>query len=567
MISGYLYDIIYLLIAAVIAVPIFKAINMGAVPGFLIAGIAIGPSGLSLVNNITEIGHLAEIGVVLLLFIIGVELKPTRLWNMRRMVFGLGSLQIIVTGAIISIFVHYVLGVNLAASVLIGPALALSSTAFVLQLLNEQHALGTEYGHTSFAILLMQDLAVVPLLALVSLLAVKELHIGADILLALLEALFILGLVILGGRYFLHPILHRLALADTPEVFTSSAVLLVLGTGIIMEHVGLSMAMGAFLAGLLISDSVYRHQVIAEIEPLRGLLLGIFFMSMGMSLNLEQFLQQPLLALGITAVLMISKTLVLWPLAYFFGCRTKSSLSIALMLSQSGEFALVLFAMGLELTVIDNTLYQQLLLAVLLSMLATPMFARLAQYLIEKQKTTFGDLDENMPDSSPIVLAGFGRVGHRVGEILSNIDQPFVALDKDASRVEKERTKGHPVYYGDVRKPEVLRSLGAGGARLVIVTLNDLEATEQVVSALRQAYPEMTILARGHDQEQCHDLRMMGASMAISENLEASVELSRQALVEIGINEETRDSILADFKTTYYDEVNDILGENKVTSE
>ena len=260
---AYLTDIIILLTAAVIVVPMSRFVGLGIVPGFLIAGILVGPSVLGLIDNRTEIAHLAELGVVLLLFVIGIELKPARLWSMRRMVFGLGALQVVVTGALITAVAYYLFGVELKSAILIGPALALSSTAFVLQLLNEQKMMPTDYGRTSLAVLLFQDLAVVPLLALASLLTVADLTIEEDVGLALLEGLVILVLIIFGGRYLLQPVLQRIARLGSPEVFTASAVLLVLGTAVLMAKIGLSMAMGAFVAGLLVADSEFRHQVVA----------------------------------------------------------------------------------------------------------------------------------------------------------------------------------------------------------------------------------------------------------------------------------------------------------------
>lgn len=301
--SGYLADLIVLLIAAVAVVPVCQALKLGAIPGFLLAGLIVGPSGLELISNQVEISHLAEIGIAFLLFVIGIELKPSRLWKMKRMVFGLGSLQVLITGSTLAAIAFYIFGVSFKAAAIIGPALALSSTAFVLQLLSEQQALKSSFGRTSFSILLLQDLAVVPLLALVSLLEMPNLTVGDDIGLALAEAIIILLFVILSGRYFLHPILHQIAQTKIPEVFTASAILIVLGVSMIAEHIGLSMAMGAFIAGMLMSDSSYKHQVVAEIKPFRGLLLGLFFMSMGMSLDLILLLEKPLLSLGLVVLL------------------------------------------------------------------------------------------------------------------------------------------------------------------------------------------------------------------------------------------------------------------------
>ncbi len=542
--------------AAVVAVPFSQAAKLGAVPGFLIAGVIVGPSGLGIISNISEIGNLAEIGVVLLLFVIGIELKPSRLWKMRRLVFGLGTLQVTLTGVLLAALAYFFFDISLRAVILVGPALALSSTAFVLQLLTEQKLLGSQYGQTSIAVLLLQDLAVVPLLILVPLLAMPEMSIGEDIGLALAEALLILGVLVLLGRYFLHPLLHRVALSGNPEVFTASAVLIVLGTALATEHAGLSMAMGAFLAGLLISDSFYRHQVLAEIQPFRGLFLGLFFMSMGMSFNLGLLFENPLPSLGLAGLLIIIKVIVLFPITYWFGLKEKNGVAVSLVLAQSGEFALVLFSLAFQSNILTEELFQQLLLIVLLSMLATPVLANYAKCLISNQCSIKGKSTE-VPVEAPIVVAGFGRVGHRIGEILSLAGEPFVALDSNALIVETERAKGHPVFYGDVRKAELLEAAGARNARIIIVTLNDPDATEQVVTALRKTHPEIEIYVRGQSLDQCHKLRQLGASAAVSENVEASLELVRLVLKNIGFNKEKRKAIIGDFRRAYYAQIDD----------
>jgi len=542
--------------AAVIAVPFSQAAKLGAVPGFLIAGVIVGPPGLGLINNISEIGNLAEIGVVLLLFVIGIELKPSRLWKMRRLVFGLGTVQVLLTGVLLGVVSYIFFDIPLRAAILVGPALALSSTAFVLQLLTEQKLLASKYGQTSIAVLLLQDLAVVPLLILVPLLAMPELSIGEDIGLALVESLLILGLLVLLGRYFLHPLLHRVALSGNPEVFTASAVLIVLGTALATEHAGLSMAMGAFLAGLLISDSFYRHQVLAEIQPFRGLLLGLFFMSMGMSLNLDLLYESPLLSFGLVGLLIIIKVLVLYPITYWFGVNNKNGIAVSLVLAQSGEFALILFSLAFQSNILTDVLFQHLLLVVLLSMLATPALANFAQYII-KDRCSSEVKSTEIPIEAPIVIAGFGRVGHRIGEMLTLADTPFVALDFNASIVENEHAKGHPVFYGDVRKPELLESVGAKNAQTIIVTLNDPDATEHVVSSLRKTHPDVDIYVRGQSLIQCRKLRKLGASGAVSENVEASLELARMVLKNSGLNMEKREAIIGGFREKYYAQIDD----------
>jgi monovalent cation:proton antiporter-2 (CPA2) family protein len=551
---NYLTDIIILLTAAIVAVPVFRVVGLGAVPGLLIAGVLVGPSGLGLIDNVTQIGHFAEFGVVLLLFVIAIELKPSRLWMMRRLVFGLGTLQVVITGLLVTAVAYFILDVPPRAAILIGPALALSSTAFVLQLLTEQKMLATEYGRTSVAVLLLQDLAVVPLLALVSMLAFPQLSIGEDIALAFLEAVVILVLVILIGRYFLQPVLHWVARSEVPEIFTASAVLLVLGVATVTEHIGLSMAMGAFIAGLLIAESAYRHQVMAEIQPFRGLLLGLFFMSMGMSLNVDYFFAHPLVSLSLVASLMLVKAVIIWGLVRYFGLEQKNGMAVALILSQSGEFALVLFALARQSNLLDESLFQQLMVTVLLSMLATPPIARLAHRLARWQGPDTAAAQEPLP-SVPVVILGFGRVGHRIGQILDIAGLPYVGIDNNPSRVAAERARGHPVYFGDIKKSEILKLAGAAETKLVIVTLDDFSAAEQAIRTLQQSYPGTAILARGGDLEQCRSLHRLGVRVSVSENLSASLQLARSALSFLGEKDRNSEAILQQFQRQYYDQI------------
>jgi len=311
------------------------------------------------------------------------------------------------------------------------------------------------------------------------------------------------------------------------------------------------MAMGAFIAGLLIADSPYRHEVLAEIEPFRGLLLGLFFMSMGMSLEVSAFLEQPAMILGMLVSLIGIKFIVLWPLAQSFGLRVGSGAAVALLLAQSGEFALVIFGYAFQAELLDASLFQQLLAVVVLSMLATPLLAYLGQRLASLSTPESAEQVEE-PPMAPVVLAGFGRVGRRIGKILASADLPYVAIDYDSSVVKRERANGHHVYFGDGRRPDVLRSIGAGDADLAIVTVDDLQATEAIVASLRAAYPHITILARGHDAKQCRTLRDLGASLAVSENLETSLELAREVLIDRLNNPDQVETSLRRFREDYY---------------
>jgi voltage-gated potassium channel Kch len=328
-----------------------------------------------------------------------------------------------------------------------------------------------------------------------------------------------------------------------------------------MENIGLSMAMGAFIAGLLIADSSYRHQIIAEIQPFRGLLLGLFFMTMGMSLNLSRFLDYPLELLGVVIALMAVKFLTLWPLSRLFGLKGKVSISVALLLAQSGEFALVLFALAKGLGLLDETLFQHLLIIVLLSMLATPALELLANRIFLSSRrtiTTVPDVDIGgaRQDTKPVILAGFGRMGHRIGYIMELMKVPYVAIDSDVSIVDHERAEGKSVYYGDAQRPEVLRAAGVADALLVIVSIDDYEATERVASTLHSAFPDIPVFARGHDLVRCRDLKSLGVDFTVSETLEASAELARAALLHMGAEDPEVAAALEYFRNDYYGRIN-----------
>jgi len=556
----YLTDILFLLAAAVIAVPLARMSGLGTVPGFLLAGVIIGPSVLGLIEHSSDIAHVAELGVVLLMFVIGIELKPSRLWAMRQMVFGMGALQVIITGAAITGLAYYVFGVDIRAAILIGPAMALSSTAFVLQLLQEQKMLGSKYGSSTVAILLFQDLAVVPLLALVTLLSATGMSAEKNLGVALLEALAILALIIVGGRYLLQPILRRVARYGSAEVFTASAMLLVLGVAALMATIGLSMAMGAFVAGLLVADSEFRHQIMAEIQPFRGLLLGLFFMSMGMALELSTLWEHPILSIALVLGLLLLKAALLWPLTLLFGHRGGIAKGISLLLAQSGEFALVLFAVAFQSDLISQDLFQQLLVIVILSMLATPPMAALAHRLANAPRTPEEEDDLGHPyiQAATVVIVGFGRVGRRVGELLESKGVEYVAVDSNTHILKQARAAGRAVFYGDARQPDVLVSLGVGEAGLVIVTVDDFNATDQIILSLHRTFPQLDILARGHNLEHCKQLKRDGAWLVVSENLEASLALADAALNHLLPDDPENEAAIDHFRDTYYTQIQDV---------
>jgi len=555
--TDYLQVILLLLAAAVVLVPLFQAMGFGAIPGFLVTGIILGPHALGLIGDSTEIGHLAELGVVLLMFVIGIEINPSRLWKMRSHVLGLGSLQILLTGALLGLLIQAVLDLSWKLAMLTGLSLALSSTAFVLQLLKHKGLLASDHGRPAMAILLMQDLAVVPLLALLALPATPEPNLAEDVLIASLETLLILGLIVFVARYILTPILDFLVRLGAAEIFTALALLLVLGSASLMERIGLSMAMGAFIAGLLIADSTYRYQIIAEIQPFRSILLGLFFISMGMSLNLRLVGDQASSLAAAVAALLGIKILVLWPLARLFGLGNRTALALSLLLAESGEFALVLLALSESMGLLDTMLFQYLLAVVLLSMALTPLLERLACRIASNGARPGGlaGLDEGPgapAGTRPVILAGFGRMGHRIGRILELLQLTYVAIDHDAATIARERGKGRSAYYGDAQRPEVLRAAGVADAPLVIVSIDDIDTAERVVSTLHSAFPDTPVFARGHDMEKCRELNALGAEFTVSETLESSAELARAALRHMGADDDAITSALQQFREEYY---------------
>ena len=378
--THYIFDIIVLLTAAVVAVPLFQRLGLGAVLGFLVAGAAVGPWGIGFIMAVDEIRHLAEFGVVFMLFIIGIELKPARLWIMRRTVFGLGSAQLFATGVVLTLAALY-FDLTLRSALVVGFGLALSSTAFGLQILSDKGELGTEYGRTSFAILLMQDLAIVPMMALLPLLASSDMSVTEDVELAALESILILVGVFVLGRLLFRPILKLVAESKrNPEIFTATAILLVLGAALLTGWAGLSMALGAFLGGLLLADSRYRHQIMSDIQPFRGLLLGLFFMSVGMSINFGLIGTHGLQVAGLVGGLLLIKAAVIWGLCRVTGRTFAEAVQVALLLAQAGEFGFVIFGLANITGIMESELYQLLLLIIALSMAATPLLVKLSPW-------------------------------------------------------------------------------------------------------------------------------------------------------------------------------------------
>jgi len=565
--AHYLFDILALLLATVIIVPFFHAIRLGAILGYLTAGVILGPWGLGVITEVDEIRHLAEFGVIFLLFILGIELKPDKLLQMRKMVAGLGLGQLLITAAIIfSIAIAF--GLPRDAAIVISFGLALSSTAFCLKLLAERGGISTVMGRMSFSILLLQDLAVVPLLALVSLLAGQEA--GAEAAeFNYLYAIFVIIGLLLAGRYLLNPILGRIVASQDPEVFISVALLLVLGVAWLMESVGLSMALGAFLAGLMLAESHYRHQIEADILPFRGILLGLFFMTVGMGIDFGLLWDQLGLIILLAIGLMTIKATVVYCLARVSGARHDISLQTGALLSQSGEFGFVMLGFASVAGVLEVKLGQMMILIITLTMVFTPFVVKLTNvWILKFYKPDLKDQDkyaEFIDESEEhVILAGFGRVGARIGALLGAAGVPYIALDVKQDRVKNARAQGFPVFFGDASQVKVLQSAGADRAKMLVIALEDPERVDRLVSQVRQYYADMPIHARARDRLHCANLITQGATTTVSETLETSLRLTEEVLLGSGVDTEDVKRVIEEFREDYYLDVVKKVTENKV---
>jgi len=529
-------DILALLGGAVICVTLFQRLGLGSVLGYLAAGLIIGPWGIGMFTEGEDLLHFAELGVVFLLFLIGIELKPARLWLMRKDVFGLGTVQMMVTGLVLG-GIAWLLGLAVSAAIIVGFGLALSSTAIGLQMLADRGEFSRRHGRAAFGILLFQDLAVVPLLVLVSLLSAgTDTSDWRDTAMNVGLALGAIALVIVGGHYLLSHLYRAVAGARNHEVFAALSLLIVLGVAFLMEAVGLSMAMGAFLAGLLMAESEFRHQVMADIEPFRGFLLGLFFMAVGMSIDIGAAMENGLLVAGLVTGLLALKGLLLFGLGWLLGVGRDNSIRVAILLCQGGEFGFVLFTLAAQTRLIDLKTTQLLILVISLTMALTPLMARLLPFLLpRKPEQALSALGPNPAESQPaggshVIIAGYGRVGQTIVRMLESADIPYRALDLHAQRVAQARRTGQHVYYGDASRAEVLRATGLDESRAVIITLDQAEAAERAAAAVRRLHPQIPIFARARDPGHVADLIRHGVNGSVAEALESSLQLGAMFL-------------------------------------
>jgi len=522
------------LLTAVLVVPIFQRLKLGAVLGYLTAGMIIGPWGLGVIANVESTLNFSEFGVVLLLFLIGLELEPRRLWTLRNSVFGLGGAQVATTGVVIGLLALAV-GFAWQAALIIGLGSAMSSTALVMSSLAERGQLLTRYGRESFAILLFQDLAVIPLLALLPLLSATPVH-GAGQWLGAVKGITVIVVFIVSSRLLIRPALKFIARNRSREVFTAAALLLVIGTALIMEKIGLSMSLGAFLAGVLLADSEFRHELEADIEPFKGLLLGLFFMAVGMSANLNLVWSEPLVLFGLALAMMLIKFVVMYAISRATGASNNTAQRLAVALAQGGEFAFVLFAAATALGVFDLQTSQLLIMVVTISLLLAPLLMSAHDRLITRwlDHTSIPEYDVIDGPGNPVIIAGFGRVGQIVSRVLRMCGIPFTALEVNYQQVDFVRRFGSKIYFGDASRLDLLESAKTGNAKLFVLAIDDVEASLKTAALVRQHFPDLPILARARNRNHHFQLRDLGIKMIYRETFLTSIAVAKQALLNLG---------------------------------
>ena len=528
--------ILLFLFAAVVAVPIAQRLGIGAVLGYLLAGIAMGPWGFGVIRDVDEILHFSELGVVFLMFIIGLELNPGKLWQLRRQIFGVGAGQVILTALVLGGLLwlpHF----SWQAAVIGGIGLAMSSTAMALQLMQDKGMTRNEGGQLGFAVLLFQDIAVIPALALIPVLAGTSSG-GNDWSMIGMKVLAFVGMLV-GGRYLLRPIFRLIVASGVREVFTAAALLVVLGAALFMQELGFSMALGTFIAGILLAESEYQHELEIAIEPFKGLLLGLFFISVGMALNLGVLYTHILLVLLSVIILVMVKGGVLYLLARVFGLRTSVRLQFAAVLSQGGEFAFVLFSAAGAQKVISQSQLSLLLVVVTLSMMTTPLLLKYVDRILVRRYNAQEESDEKhfVEDNEPqVIIVGFGRFGQVVGRLLMANKMRITVLERDISAVGLMRSFGYQVYYGDATRLELLRAAGAEKAKSIVITCNEPEDTLQIVRLCQENFPHLNILARARGRVEAHELLQAGVQHFSRETFSSALELGKKALVTLGMH-------------------------------
>lgn len=530
-----LITLVTLLAATVIAVPLTRRAGLGSILGYLLAGVIIGPSVLNFVSNVGQIAEVSELGVVMLLFLIGLELRPHRLWILRKAVFGMGLGQMVPTALLIAGFAHFV-GLPWTGAGLLGVGLALSSTAIVLPMLGERNLLATVAGRDSFAVLLFQDITAIPLVALIPLLS------GASVSSQLSfydfgRGIAVIAAILIGGGFLIRPLFRIMGGVKTPEVFTATALLLVIGTAALADWGGLSAPLGAFMAGVLVSDSEYRHEIQADIEPFEGLLLGFFFISVGMSANLGLVLHHPLQILGLVLALVATKILIAFAVSYIRRRMVGAALRFAFALPEGSEFSFVLFAAAVASGALDKSVADTATLVVALSMILTPLLFAGGETFLQPRlgkaaRKPFDNIDDGV---TPVIICGFGRMGQIVGRVLSAQKIRYTALDKNQEQVDVVRRFGSKVFYGDPSREEVMRAAGADDAKVLVLALDDMDESLKAAQMVKRKFPHLAIVARARNRRHVHLLMAAGVHHIIRETFLSSLRLTEMTMDQLKI--------------------------------
>lgn len=542
-----LIELLTLATAAVVFVPLFRKIGLGAILAYLFAGIIIGPFALKLISDAKDILHFSELGIVFLLFVIGLELAPNKLWALRRSIFGLGLLQVLLTGAVFT-WIGTLLGFPLALSYAASFGLALSSTAFSIQMLEDSNQLNTSHGQDTFAILMFQDLAVVPIVASLAFFSSSASHSSLDAV-SILKAVAVVALLILVGHFLIRHVLRLIASAETPEVFTAMTLLIVIGSAVLMESIGLSMGTGAFLAGVLLANSEYRHELETDLAPFKGLLLGLFFMAVGMSLDLVVLAQKPHWVLLLTGAFMAIKGILLFALSRFFGRPPETARNTSLTLALGGEFAFVLFSAAISQNIMDAESASLLSAAVTLSMAMTPfLFAFNQKYLRSFSELSERPYDDDFPSDVEVIVAGFGRFGQIVTRFLNAEDVVYTILDHDASQVDTARQFGNKVYYGDASRHDILEAAGAKKAKYFVLAIDDPTQSVAAAKMVKQHFPNLDIIARVRNRQHALDLMDLGVTSIHRETYMTSLEVAKEVMVKRGKAEASIERAVRNFR-------------------
>ncbi|WP_165729365.1 monovalent cation:proton antiporter-2 (CPA2) family protein [Pseudoalteromonas sp. 31A1] len=534
------------LAAAIVAVPIAKRVGLGSVLGYLIAGILIGPYALGVVGDQTDVMHFAEFGVVMMLFLVGLELQPSRLWTLRHSILGLGGLQVVLSAAVIFAFCYWFFAMHWQTALAIGLMLALSSTAIVLQSLEEKGWLKQEAGQNAFSVLLFQDIAIIPILALLPLLAFAPQTSSKDISDSIIASwpvwqqvcvsVAVIAAIIAGGKYVSAPLFRYIAQTHMREIFTIFALFLVVAIALVMQSIGLSPALGTFLAGVVLAESEFRHELEADIEPFKGLLLGLFFITVGASINFELLFNEFSTVIGLVVLLIVVKACILFALAVTFKINSKQQLLFALALAQGGEFAFVLLSVTTTLSILTPEQTSLVTLVVAVSMLIAPLLLMVYEQIQKRSNSAMPEFDkpEQISTAKHVIIAGYGRFGQIMGRLLHAQGYEITVLDHSPSQIELLRRFGNTVFYGDAARQELLEAAGAHTAQMLVVAIDDPDKTIEIIKLAHKNYPQLKIVARAIDRRHAYQLLNLKVDAFNRETVDSAINLAVEALELLG---------------------------------